>query len=128
MSPGQGDARFRTGLTTALDYLTGGFRRQLIDRPAENGNGHQRRSAHGVNVADGVGCRNSSEGERIVHDRHEKVCCTDDGGSVAQVVNGGIVAFGVPNEQVGEGISRGGLCQNLVKDRRSNLATASRAV
>jgi hypothetical protein len=45
----------------AANHFPGNFRRQHIDRPAEDGDGHQRVAAHGVDVADGIGGGDAAE-------------------------------------------------------------------
>ena len=80
MAPGQRDPRLLAGKTTALNHLTGNFRRQGIDGPAENSDRHNRLTAHGENIADGVGRR--------------------DRRTVAEIVDGGIIAGFVAHQQI----------------------------
>ena len=100
MAPGQRDPRLLAGKTTALNHLTGNFRRQGIDGPAENSDRHNRLTAHGENIADGVGRRDAPKVERIVDDRHKKVGGADDRRTVAEIVDGGIIAGFVAHQQI----------------------------
>ncbi len=99
MATGQRDPRLLAGETAAVDHLLRHLRRQLGDRPAENGDRHDRFAAHGVHVADGVGSRNAAEIEWIVDDRHEEVGGADDADAVANVVHRRIVAGFIADQQ-----------------------------
>ena len=74
----QRDPRLLAGKAPALHHFAGDFRRQGVDRPAENGNRHNRFPAHGENIADGVGGGNAAKVERIIDNRHKKVGGADD--------------------------------------------------
>ena len=61
----------------------------------------QRPAAHGVDVAQGVGGRDSAVGGRVVHDGREEVDGRDQRLVVAQPVDGSIVRPAQAHEQVG---------------------------
>jgi hypothetical protein len=67
-----GRSRLLAGKTPALHHFAGNFRRQGINRPAKNGNRHNRFSAHRENIADGVGGGDTAKVERVVDNRHKK--------------------------------------------------------
>jgi hypothetical protein len=56
---------------------------------------------HGVNIADGVGCRDLSENIGIVYRRRDKVGSHDDGQVIAQTIDPGIVVGFIAYQQVG---------------------------
>ena len=100
VAPGQRDPRLLAGKTPAINYLTGNFRRQRIDGPAEDSDGHYRLAAHSENIADGVCRGNAPKVERIIDDRHKKVGSTDNRGTVAEIVDRGIIAGFIPHQQI----------------------------
>lgn len=82
VTAGRGNPRLLAGKTTAINHFTGHFRRDGVDRPAQNGNRHDRLTAHCEDIADGVGGRNAPEVERVVDNRHKEVGSTDNAGAV----------------------------------------------
>ena len=100
MAAGKRDPRLLAGKAPALNHLTGNFRRQGIDGPAENSDRHNRLTAHGENIADGVGRRNAPKVEGVVDDRHKKIGSTDDRRAVTEIVDGGIIAGFVAHQQI----------------------------
>jgi GNAT superfamily N-acetyltransferase len=100
VAAGQRDAGFGAHGAAAANHFAGHFRRQHVDRPAEDGDGHQRVAAHGVDVADGVGGGDAAEVEGIVDDGHEEVGGRDHAAFVVQGVHGGVVARGVADPQL----------------------------
>lgn len=99
MATCQRDPRLLAGETPTVDHLLRHLRRQFGDRPAENGDRHDRFAAHGVHVADGVGGGDTAEIERIVDDRHEEVGGADDADAVADVVHRRVVTGFIADQQ-----------------------------
>ncbi len=91
MAAGDGNAGRGANAFAAFEDLADHFQRQLVDRHADQGQGHDRRAAHGVHVADGVGRRDAAEVVGIVDDGHEKVRRGDQRLLVVEAVHGGVV-------------------------------------
>ena len=66
-----------------------------------DGDGHHGRSAHGVDVAECIGCSDASKGEWVVNDGHEEVGGADNAGSVTEIHDRGIVAAFVADPELG---------------------------
>ena len=96
---GQGNTCLRAHGPAAFDHLGGNLRLQLIHRPAQNGNGHDRLSAHRVNITDGIGGGNPPEIERIIHHRHEEIGGTDDPEAITHIGHGGVIPAAVTHQQ-----------------------------
>ncbi|VTM89963.1 Uncharacterised protein [Raoultella ornithinolytica] len=128
VATGQGDARLLAGKTPALHNFAGNFRRQGINRPAKNGNRHNRFSAHRENVADGVGGGDTAKVERAVDYRHKKVGGADDGRPVAKVVNRRIITGLIPHQQVRVDKLRPIALQNGFQYFRGNFTTTTGSV
>nr|GFD21595.1 hypothetical protein [Tanacetum cinerariifolium] len=105
----QRNARGVTHCAAAPDHFTGDFGRQHVDRPAENGDRHQRVAAHGVDVADGVGGGNHAL-------------------FVIDGVDSRVVARGVADPQTRIEILRAAAGENGFQDFGRNLAAAPGAV
>ena len=73
VSPGQRNTRRFANTATASHHLACHFRRQHIHRPPQNGNRHQWRTPHRVDIADGIGCCNAPKIKGVIHNRHEEV-------------------------------------------------------
>ena len=70
------------GLTHALStgqYLANGVCAQHTDGHADQRQSKNRRTSHGVHIADGIGRGDASEVKRIVDDRHEEIGGCDQG-------------------------------------------------
>jgi len=112
----------------ALEHATGHGGRQFFNRPTEHGDGHERRAAHRVNIADGVHRSDLPEVEWVVHDGHKKICGADDGLAVAEVEHGGVVLGVVADEELRAGRGLAGDAENFVQHLGRNFAAAARAV
>src|SRR5690606_23814283 len=99
VTAGQGNAGGVADRPAAAHDLPGHFRRQHVDRPAEDGDGHQRIAAHGVDVTDGIGGGNAAEVEGVVDNRHEEVGSGYHAPFFIQGINRRIVAGGVAYPQ-----------------------------
>src|SRR5690606_30149679 len=111
--------------TAAADHLAGDFRRQHVDRPAEDGDGHQRAAAHGVDVADRVGGGDAPEVEGIVDDGHEEVGGGDHPAFLVDAVDRCVVARGIADPEVRVEILRTAAGEDHLKHLGGNLAAAT---
>ncbi len=73
MATSQRDACCVAHRATTGDDFAGDFRRQHVNRPTKDGDGHERVATHGIDVADGIGGGNATEIVGIVDDGHEEV-------------------------------------------------------
>src|SRR5690349_10184565 len=85
----QGYARLEAYTAAALEHTLRYFGRDLIDGPAQDGNGHERLTTHGIDVADGVNRSNGTERKGVVYDGHKKIGGAYNTGTIAEVINGG---------------------------------------
>ena len=83
MTAGKGNPRFLASKTAAVNNALRHACGQFVNREAKHRNRHDRFAAHSENVAHGVSRRNASKIERIIDNRHEKVCGTDDRRTIA---------------------------------------------
>src|SRR5690606_16920996 len=100
VTTGQGNTRLLAGKASAFDHVAGNLRREGVNRPAQNGDRHNRFTAHRKDIADGAGGRNAPEVERVVDDRHKEITGADNAGAVTQVINRCIVTRFVTDKQV----------------------------
>ncbi len=98
MASRQTNPRIATGVTTALNHLLGHRCRQAVNGPAEYGNGHHRRTAHGINIADRISGSDAAKLEGVVDDWHKKICGANNTCAIAEVIDRGVV-FGVVAHQ-----------------------------
>ena len=125
VAAGERNARFGADGASAFQYLPCHLRVELVHRPTENGDRHQRGAAHGVDVADGIGRGNAPEGVRVVDDGHEEVRGGHGRRAVPEVIDGRVVPRAMAHEQprvVGLGTE---LSKNAVEHTRGNLAAAA---
>ena len=123
---GQRDARLLTNAAAALQNLARDFLAELVNGPAKNGDGHERRAPHGVDVADRVGSSNAAKRVRVVHNGHEKIRRADDAGAVSKVHDRRVVFGVVAHQQGWMGRSRFHATEHGVEHRGCNFATAAR--
>ena len=128
VTTGQRDTRLFTGGATAVDHLARHFRSQLVDGPAEDRDGHHRRTAHGVDIADRIGGGDAAELERVVDDGHEKVGRADHRAAVAQVVGRRVVARLVAHQQARVGAHGEAAVKDLLQQLGRDLAAAAGTV
>ncbi|OQC55939.1 MAG: hypothetical protein BWX52_01914 [Bacteroidetes bacterium ADurb.Bin013] len=102
VSTGQGDPGLRANGTCSFNHLPRHRSRQFLQRPAQDGDGHQGRSTHGVNVRDSVSGSDPSKIIRVVHNGGKEIGGADDGFPAANVVYSRIVAGLVPHQQLWE--------------------------
>ena len=111
-----------------LQDLSRHFGIELAHRPTEDGDGHQRVSAHGVDVADGVGRRDAPKGAWVVYDGHEEVRGGDGRRPVPEVIDRRVIAGPMAHEQVWVVRLRAELTKNAVEHTGGNLAAATGTV
>ncbi|MNN28846.1 hypothetical protein D3C81_1424290 [compost metagenome] len=124
----QRDTRRVTHRTTAAYHFPGNFRRQHVHRPAQNRNRHQWVTAHGVDVADGIGGGNSAEIEGIVDDRHEKIRGRDHAAFLIDRIHRRVIARGIADPKLRVEVLRPAAGQDHFQHLGGNLATATGAV
>ena len=86
MAACQWDIGTCTGSSGAFQHLCGYGGREFFQGPTQNGNGHKRGSAHGINITDGVDRGNLAEVKRVIDNRHKEVGRADHRFSVAQII------------------------------------------
>ncbi|CCK14061.1 GCN5-related N-acetyltransferase [Cronobacter universalis NCTC 9529] len=128
MAARERNARLLTRKAAAFHHLARDFRRERVNRPAEDRNRHDRFAAHRVDVADGVGRSDSAKIERVVHDRHEEVRGADNARAVAEIVHRRVVARFVADKQVGVDKLRLIAVQDGFQHFRGNFTTATCSV
>ena len=125
MTTGQG----HTGISadgTGSGHDLGSHRSgQYIHRPAKNGDGHQRRTAHGVDIADGVGRGDTSEVIGIVDNRHEEIGGADDTAFVIETEYRSIVTAAVAHPELRERGCRLVTGEDFIQYLGGDLATAA---
>ncbi|MNI90963.1 hypothetical protein D3C73_1485590 [compost metagenome] len=98
MTARQRNAGLATGETPAFGHFTGDFRCQLIERPAQNRDSHNRFATHREDIADGVGRGDAAKIKRIIDNRHKEIGGADNAGAITQIVHGRVVAGFIPHE------------------------------
>ena len=101
---------------------------QLVDRHAQDGQGHDRLAPHRIDIRQGVGGGDPSEILRIVHHRHEEVGGGDHRQILVHLPDGGIVRGLGPDQQLLERAGHGLFGQELPQHRRGELAAATAAM
>jgi hypothetical protein len=122
------NTRRRANRSAAFQDLAHDLGRQLAERHAENGERHDRFAAHGVNVGNGVGRGDAAEIEGIVHDRREEVGGGNDAGVGVDLPHRGVVAGLRSHQKLREQRGGGLVRQQLLQNRRRQLATAAAAM
>jgi len=84
-------ARGTCDLEAAAQDVAGEVERERVPGPAEQVDGDHGRTAHGVDVGQGVGRRYSGPVVRVVHDRGEEVRRCHDGPAVGYPYHRGVV-------------------------------------
>ena len=62
--------------------------------------GHQRTPAHGVNIAQGISCRNGAKVIGVIHHGREKISCRDDGAIFVDAADGRVVRLSQTNQNL----------------------------
>ena len=115
-------------LRAALENGADGLDRQLADRHAQDRQGHDRRSAHGIDVGNGVGRGDAPEIVGIVDHGHEEIGGGDDAGPLVDLVDGSVVAGLGADQEPMERSGRGLAGEQVLQDRRGELAAAAAAM
>ena len=92
MSARDRNTRRCADLLTSFENLAHGRGGNFVDRHPQNGQRHDRRGAHRIDVGDGVGRSNPAEIVRIVDHRHEEIGGRNDAGFVVELPNCGVIA------------------------------------
>ena len=112
----------------AIQNLADRRGRQHADRHPDKSQGHDRRTAHRVNIADGVGRCDPTKVERIVHDRHEEVGRGDERLLVIEKIDRCVVRGLNPDKKLGGHRHCRSALENFTQNPGSNLAPASSAM
>ena len=127
MSAGQWNAGLLTDGSSSFYYLLRNCGGYLFDRPAQDRDSDQWLTAHSIDIANGIGCRDLAERKRIVDQRREKVGTRDQCCAIAQIIDRRIVVRFITNSQCGIlGPTDRGM-QDLFEYARRDLATAAAA-
>ena len=100
--PSKGKAELSTDMTAAGHHRRRHFRGQCVDGPAENGDRRQGSSAHGVDIADGVGGSDPPKIKGVIHDGHEKVSGAQYRPAIVQIDGRGVIVTAVAYQQLWE--------------------------
>ena len=84
-------------------------------------------AAHGINVAQRIGCRNLAEDVRIVDDGREKIHGVDDGQVGTQTIHPGVVGGFGADQHVGM-MKLGQIVQNLHEVGGAELSSSTRGL
>ena len=125
MTSGQGDASIPAGLSAPVDDGLCDLGTELVDGPAEDGDGHQWGAPHGVDVADGVGRGDTSKREGVIDDGHEEVSGRDQAASIAQINNRCVILALMADDEPGIGKAGKLTLQNGVENFWGYFATAT---
>src|SRR5690606_22966466 len=98
------------------------------DWPAENGNGHQGRAAHGIDVTDGIGCGDPAKVEGVIDNRHKEIRSADNPGLLIQTKHRRIIATGIASPEPLKLRPRRAHGKNLIKHLGCNFAAAASTV
>ena len=128
VTSGQRDIGPGTGGAAAFEHATGHGRRKFFDRPTKDRNGHQRRAAHGVNIANGIHRSDLSEVEGVIDDGHEKIRGADHRLTVAEIAHGGVVLGIVAHEQLRVRCGFAGLVEDFLQHLGRDLAATTGAM
>ena len=128
MAARQRDAGAFARGAAAFEYAAGDGGREFFNRPTEHRNGHQRRAAHRINIADGIDGSDLAEVEWVVHDGHKKIRGADDSLAIAEIEHGGVVLGVVAHEQPRTRRGLAGDAENFVQNFGRYFAAATGAV
>lgn len=123
-------ARPSHDIKAPFDHPGGQFQRQLIAGPCQVIEGGKRCATHGVDVAQGIGRGDPPPVMRVVHNWGEDINCLNQGATVPQRENAGVIGPCQPDQEVG--MARGGMVfdgtQNLRQLGGAELAGSARPV
>ncbi|RMS39072.1 GCN5-related N-acetyltransferase [Pseudomonas ficuserectae] len=109
------------GTTTANDFARH-FWREDIDRPAEDGDGHQRIAAHRIDITNGIGRGDTAEVERVIDDRHKEVSGRDHAALVIQRIDRCVITRSIANPELGVEVLSAAASEDHVQHPGGNLA------
>ena len=119
MSPGNETAGFHGFVVAPLQNLAYRCERKAAGH-TQQVHGQSGPAAHGIYVAERVGCGDLAEGIGIIHDRSEKVDRLNKGGIFIDFVYTGVIAAFIANQQVFIK-DIGQTCKYFTEDSRSQL-------
>ena len=128
MAPGQRNPRILTDASPTADHLAGDFGRQYIDRPSQDGNRQQGRTAHRVDIADGIGSCNAPEVIRVIHDGHEEIGGGNDTPGLINSINGRIITGAVAHPELRVKMLGAAPRNDDIEDFRRDLAATTGTV
>ena len=128
MAAGDGDAGLGADRSAALQDFAGHLDRQFVERHAEDGERHDRRAAHGIDIGDRIGRGDAAEIMGVVDHRHEEIGGRDHAGLVVDLPDGGVVAGLGADEQLLVGTGGRVVGQQLLQHGGCELAAAAAAM
>ena len=128
MPAGDGNPRRSAHRFAAHQDVVDDLRGQLADGHAHNRQRHDGLRAHGIDIGQCIGGRDTAEIHRIVHDGHEEIGGGDDGLIVVEAVHRRVVAGLGSDHQIGVDQPPGHVGQNFAQHGRRNFAAAAAAV
>jgi hypothetical protein len=128
MTARHGNAGLRADVLATAQHGRNHVVRQHVDRHADDGEREDRLAAHGVDVRERIGRRDTPEVVRVVDDGHEEVGGRDDGLLVVETVDGGVVGRFRADEQIGKRRQRRDALEQRRQHARRDLAAAAAAM
>ncbi len=128
MTAGDGNAGRATHRRAAFKNAADDFRRQFIDGHADYRQGQYRRAAHRVDVGQRIGRGDAPEVMRVVDHRREEIGGRDDGLTVVQSIDRGVVRMLGADHEIRWQQSGRHRRQHVGEQGRRNLAAAAAAV
>ncbi len=125
MAAGNRNTGSATDGFATLQNLADGFQWQGVDRHADDGQRKEGRAAHGVDIGNGIGGRDTTEIVGIIDDGHEEVGRRDNRLLRVDLVDRSIVAGFGADQQLRRDDARRGTGENLLQDGRRNFASAA---
>ena len=100
MPPDQGHAGLFYLVQPALYDLAEDLHIHLLEREGHEIHGCLGNTAHGIDVAEGVGGRDLSEPVWVIHDRRKEIHGLNDGDIIGHLVNAGIICPFEPHKHI----------------------------
>ncbi|MNU78406.1 hypothetical protein D3C71_679940 [compost metagenome] len=122
------DTSFSADRCATLEDPGNLFRLQLVDRHTQDRKRHDRLSAHGIDIGNGVGGGDAAKIVGVVHHRHEEVCGGDHACIVVDLPDSGVVGHLVSDQKLCERLRGRLACQQFLQDGGCKLAAATAAM
>ena len=94
---------------------------------ADNIHGGFHLAAHGVDITEGIGGRNLTEGVGILHHGREEVQGLDNAGFIIDFIDSSVIRAVKADQQIRIGIALGQLAQHMAQDTRPQLGCSPAA-